>query len=754
MPLAYLAHPAHLMFSSDSLLKALYESLPHAVLVVDADRNIVAANAAAQTLFGYAEQELTAMRPGQLHAEKAESRDIGEALFPLGTDSGTLHRQVEFRRKDGSMFPAELTVSHIQAESGAPVGLVAMIRDLTDVLAAQAEQLGIERILEAALESVSEGFVVYDQDDRLVLCNDAYRQIYSVSAPAMQKGRTFESILRYGLDHGQYPEAGKTSVEREKWLEDRLRHHDIPSTPLLQQVGADRWIQVEERITADNYRVGLRTDVSALLRAKSEAERLGTMLEGVAQEVYLVNLKDGRILSANRSALENLQYTLEEIRELTPRDINADHSVFDLADKIAPIIAGSAKVLTIDTEHMRKDGTTYACRVRVERLETESEPVVMAFAEDITERLAIERSLERKQHEFETLVANLPDFITRSRPDTTLTYVNDHYARFIGRNVEEMVGHKFIDFTPEPVRAGMMDHFASLTHEAPIKTMEQEMVRIDGVRRWYLWSNLMVFDDGAPVELVSVGRDITESREARERIAAQSRELSMRNDALEQFGGVVSHDLKAPLRQIQLFADMIAEDVEAGKTDDLELFSTHVSERARLLQRMITSLFEYSQLAYQEISRKHFEVTSAITAAWDNLSVNVIESGGRLKDETNAIAHADFDLMTQLLQNLFANSLKYRQDSQAPEIRVMSEYADGVVSIVVEDNGIGIDPVYAENIFGVFQRLHRDESTYAGSGIGLSLCRRIAESHGGSIGLDPEFRDGARFVVQLPFGRD
>lgn len=741
------------MFSSDSLLKALYESLPHAVLVIDADRNIVAANAAAQTLFGYAEQELTVMRPGQLHAEEAESRDIGKALFPLGTDSGTLHRQVQFQRKDGSVFPAELTVSHIRADSGAPVGLVAMIRDLTEVLAAQAEQLGIERILKTALETISEGFVVYDSEDRLVLCNDAYKEIYAISAPAIQTGRTFESILRYGLEFGQYPEAGETSEEHEQWLQQRLRNHMNPSAPMVQKVGADRWVQVDERVTEDNYRVGLRTDISALWRVKSEAERLGTMLEGVAQEVYLVNVKNGRILNANRSALENLQYTLEEIRELTPREINADHSVFDLAEKIAPIIAGTAKVLTIDTEHMRKDGSTYACRVRVEHLDSTPEPVVMAFAEDVTERLAIERSLERKQHEFETLVANLPDFITRSRPDTTLTYVNDHYARFIGRNVEEMVGCKFIDFTPEPVRAGMMDHFANLTQEAPIKTMEQEMVRFDGVRRWYLWSNLMVFDDGAPVELVSVGRDITESREARERIAAQSRELSMRNDALEQFGGVVSHDLKAPLRQIQLFADMIAEDVAAGKTDDLELFSTHVSERARLLQRMITSLFVYSQLAYQEISRKHFEVTSAITAAWDNLSVNVIESGGRLKDETNAIAHADFDLMTQLLQNLFANSLKYRQDGQAPEIRVTSEYADGVVSIVVEDNGIGIDPVHAESIFGVFQRLHRDERTYAGSGIGLSLCRRIAESHGGSIGLDPEFRDGARFVLQLPFGR-
>jgi PAS domain-containing protein len=85
-------------------------------------------------------------------------------------------------------------------------------------------------------------------------------------------------------------------------------------------------------------------------------------------------------------------------------------------------------VVTLDTEHRRKDGTTYKCRVRVERLDDLSERVVVAFAEDITERLEFERAIERKQHEFETLVRNLPDIITRAKPDTTLTYVNANYA--------------------------------------------------------------------------------------------------------------------------------------------------------------------------------------------------------------------------------------------------------------------------------------------------------------------------------------
>jgi signal transduction histidine kinase len=111
----------------------------------------------------------------------------------------------------------------------------------------------------------------------------------------------------------------------------------------------------------------------------------------------------------------------------------------------------------------------------------------------------------------------------------------------------------------------------------------------------------MVFDEGEPVELVSVGRDVTESREAQERIAAQARELALRNDALEQFGGIVSHDLKAPLRQVRQLSEMIKEDIELGKTEDLPTWSTNVVERSRSMERMISSLFAYSRLAYQGV---------------------------------------------------------------------------------------------------------------------------------------------------------
>jgi PAS domain S-box-containing protein len=736
--------------SPENLLKALYETLPDPVLIVDENRNILAANGAASVVFGYSEQEFCQLPPEGFYVPAEAAQEPGDDFHPLDMNAAPGHQRFDFRCKDGSTVPVEITASRIRDEDGRATGLVVVLRDLSETIEAQNERQRVEGILNTALNSISEGFVVFDEQDRLVLCDDAHRKLYSISAPALQVGNTFEAILRYGLERGQYPDAGDTPESRETWLAGRLKRYYKPDGPFLQRVAPDRWLQIEELVTAENYRVGVRTDVSALRRAKSEAERLGLILEGVTQEVYLMRINDRKIVYANKSACENLQYSLEELRELDLRQINVDPSPTRLAEKFSSILSGESRTMIVDTRHRRRDGTIYDFRVRWERMDDEAEPVLLALGDDITERLGIERALKRKEHEFQTLVQNIPDFITRAKPDTTLTYVNENYARFIGLDADEMIGRKFLEFLPEDDRPPLIAHLNSLTPERSLRTSRQAMQARSGERLWYLWSNLMIFEGDVPVELVSVGRDITEVQEAQNRIARQSRELELRNDALEQFSAVVSHDLKAPLRQIRLFAEMIAEDVKAGKTADLPLFSGYISERSTAMEGMTSSLLEYSQLAYRRINPETFSLSRALQLAWKNLSVNADEAQGELITGPDVEVYADFNLLTQLFQNLFANSLKYRRQDKPAVIRVQAQAIQDGLRINVEDCGIGIDSEQSERIFGVFQRLHSQEKLYSGTGIGLALCRRIAESHDGSIVLDASYQGGARFVVTLP----
>ncbi|SOE08353.1 PAS domain S-box-containing protein [Hoeflea halophila] len=736
--------------SPESLLHALYETLPDPVMIIDADRKLIASNAAASAVFGYSAEEFLGLGPRDFYASIEDAREVGRALFPLDKATQTLHGQYQFLRKDGSIVTAELTANKILDADGKAVALVAILRDISETVAAREEHRRTESILNTALASISEGFIIFDKQDRLLLCNDAYFEIYAISAPAMRIGATFESIIRYGVAHGQYADCGKTEEEHEAWVAWRMERHRNPSKPYIQRLSTNRSLLVEERIAEDGLNVGVRTDVSILSQAKNEAERLGQIIENVAQEVYLFSLTKDKIVSANKAARDNLQYSLEELRELSAADFIAGSAQDEMNALIAPTGSAESKIQIFDTMHRRKDGSTYPCRVRLEHMEDPDDPVALAFVEDMTERLEIERALKQKEHEFETLARNLPDFIVRAKPDTTLTYVNEHYARYVGRPADEMIGRKFLDFVPEANRAMLIEHLASLSPEQPLRTSEQAMPSLTGETLWCLWSNLMVFEDGKPVELVSVGRDITQVREAQNRIARQSRELELRNNALEQFSAVVSHDLKAPLRQIRLFADMIAEDIKLGKAEDLATFSGYISQRSEAMEAMTSSLLEYSQLAYQRINPEKFQLSKALNEAWTNLSVNVEEAQASLIVEKDIDLYGDFTLLTHLYQNLFANSLKYRRQDSSVEIRVEAQTDREGHKITVEDDGIGIAPEQAERIFGVFQRLHADEKLYSGTGIGLALCRRIAESHHGSIHLDTSYRDGARFVITLP----
>ncbi|PWW04007.1 PAS domain S-box-containing protein [Hoeflea marina] len=857
---------------ADRLLKALYHTLPDPVVVAGKDRIIIRVNPAAERVFGYSQEEFAGMSSRQLYAVGRDWERIGQEIFPLDSADRIYRGQSVFRRKDGTTFEGALTLSHITDEHDATVGLLAITHDLTDVLAVQAERLRMETILQEALASIPEGFVIFDEHDRLLLCNAAYRDIYPNSAEIMVPGVQFEAILRHSLRTGLYPEADRMEGGTEAWIAARMTQHRNPEGSIIQQVGTDRWVQIAERVTPDNLRVAVRTDITALLQIKSETEALGRILEDAQQEIYAFDAVSLRYTLVNRGARHNLQYDLAELRAMSPLEIMPDVSRERLAELLAPLVDGSKTFVEVRTTHRRKDGSIYACAVRLELLDlnrgrsyvafveditekvefqsaserlgrlvngvtqeiyvfdsrtllfslvnhgarnnlqysteqlrqmtpldikpefdharftallapllngdkpflefrtvhrrrdgstypcsiriemlvTGSGSSFVAFVEDITEKLQSEARLAIKRRNFETLVSSLPDAIARAHPDTTLTYVNEVYAQLVGLSSEEMIGRRYVEFVPAERRQLALDNIAVLTPESPMSDFEQVMLDPEGDEHVILWSDLMIYEKGRAVEIVSVGRDITERHAARSHIAQQAQELALRNEALEQFTGIVSHDLKAPLRHVRQFADMIREDAATGRLDDLPMLTTQMQASVVRMERMIGGLLEYSRVAYKFIRPENFRISEAIAEARNNLAPMIEETGATVEVAAGASLTGDFELIVQMFQNLMANSLKYRQADHPPHIRISESAGENHLEIRIEDNGIGIPAAEAENIFGVFHRLHRDESIYAGAGIGLALCRKVSESHGGSIRLDPGFAGGSRFVVSLP----
>jgi PAS domain S-box-containing protein len=244
--------------------------------------------------------------------------------------------------------------------------------------------------------------------------------------------------------------------------------------------------------------------------------------------------------------------------------------------------------------------------------------------------------------------------------------------------------------------------------------------------------------------------DVTGRRRAERKLEEQRRELQRSNAALEEFASVASHDLQEPLRKILAFGERL--NTSAGAS--LDAPSRHSLERmlhaAARMRGLINALLAYSQVTTRV---RHFAPTDLAVVAREvvaDLETTIVEAKGRVEFGPLPVVDADAVQMRQLLQNLIGNALKYRHPERPVVVRLGSSNGDGALAtITITDNGIGFESEYAEKIFRLYERLH-SRAEYDGSGIGLSICRKIVERHGGTISATGIAGEGATFAVTLP----
>ncbi|MER6830259.1 ATP-binding protein [Streptosporangium sp. NPDC000563] len=267
-------------------------------------------------------------------------------------------------------------------------------------------------------------------------------------------------------------------------------------------------------------------------------------------------------------------------------------------------------------------------------------------------------------------------------------------------------------------------------------------------------------DTGGPADLAELADDmeamrgrivneLEEARGSRLRIAAQAEELKRSNAELEQFAYVASHDLQEPLRKIASFCQMLQQRYASQLDERANTYIDFAVDGAKRMQVLINELLTFSRVGRITREPVEMDLNDVIDRALSNLSAAVEESGAEIEVGELPAVVGDRTQFVMLWQNLIGNSLKFRDPDRAPRVTIESERIDGEVRMTVTDNGIGISPTFAEKIFIIFQRLHQRDA-YEGTGIGLALCRKIVEQHGGTIRLDTEYDEGARFVITFP----
>ncbi len=372
---------------------------------------------------------------------------------------------------------------------------------------------------------------------------------------------------------------------------------------------------------------------------------------------------------------------------------------------------------------------------------------------EIRERYRAEEAMEASERKYRELVQNANSIILRMDPQGVITFFNEFAQQFFGYSEAEILGRNIVStIVPATDTAGhdLAAMVAAIgSHPERFSNNENENIKRNGERVWIAWTNKGIVDErGAITEILCIGNNITEWKQAEALLARRTKELERSNADLEQFAYMVSHDLQSPLTVIAGFADLLGRRCQGKLDDKAEEFIRHIQAGAKRQQQLIKDLLDYSRLTTRGQEFAPVDCNSVLEQVLTDLSLLIQEKGAVVTHDPLPTVMADASQLGRVFQNLIGNALKFCQEG-IPEVHIGAEHGDREWRFRVRDNGIGIPPKDFERIFMMFERLH-DQSEYPGTGIGLAICQKIVERHGGRIWVESEPGTGSTLWFTLP----
>jgi PAS domain S-box-containing protein len=369
---------------------------------------------------------------------------------------------------------------------------------------------------------------------------------------------------------------------------------------------------------------------------------------------------------------------------------------------------------------------------------------------DITERRQAERELRDSEQRFRSLTALSSDWYWEQDEQFRLTSMSSRFTERTGLDSTPYIGQKRWERPAlNLTEADWERHRAQLERHEPFFDFEMERKGSDGNSVWISLSGEPVFGEGRRfLGYRGVGTDVTERKRAQAVLRAAYEELARSNSELQQFAYVASHDLQEPLRMIGSYTQLLERRYGDKFDQDAREFMGFIVEGATRMKQLIEDLLAYSRVGTRGKELQRVQSQAALDRALVNLRAAIEANGAAVTHGELPEVNADDTQLTQLLQNLIGNAIKFRREGEQPRIHVDAEETGGEWRFSVADNGIGIESQYYDRIFMVFQRLHtRDE--YPGTGIGLAICKKVVDRHGGRIWVESAPGQGSKFLFTL-----
>ena len=500
---------------------------------------------------------------------------------------------------------------------------------------------------------------------------------------------------------------------------------------------------------------------------RQSEERFRLMVEAVRDYAIFMLDTTGHIVSWNEGAKRIKGYSADEIigkhfsTFYTSEDLDSNKPEREL--KIA-IATGKYEE---EGWRVRKDGSLFWANVVITALFNDQNKHIgfSKVTRDLTEKREAQESLRQSEERYRSLVEQVTDYgIFMLDEKGRIISWNEGAKKIKGYDEREIIGKYFSIFYPEEDVLNGKPALELKIAKAEGKYEEEGWrIRKDGSP---FWANVVITavynSQGIHIGFSKVTRDLTERKESeralrdsyeRYRLLANelretNTELSYANQELEQFTSIVSHDLQEPIRSIKSFLQLINIKLNKEQNEDLKVYIEKAISSADRMKQLIQNLLHYSQLGKTDLVEEDINVDELINEAIQNVRTSAEKSNAQITVENDIeTVKGDRVQLVQLIQNLLSNALKFT-DSQTPKVKISGFHENGHVKFSITDNGIGIAETDIHKVFEIFRRLHT-KKLYPGTGIGLAICKKIVDRHGGRIWPESNPGKGTTFYFTI-----
>jgi PAS domain S-box-containing protein len=612
-----------------------------------------------------------------------------------------------------------------------PTGeVVAVYDDVTERIQAEEALRQSEEKLRLTFENMRDGITVTDLEGKIIEVNDVQLRMSGYSRE--------EFIGRDGWDI-------IANIDRDRVINDVLKSlkGEAPEEGLkyrfVNKDGSEYDGELHVSVLRDSSGTptGFITTVRDITERKraeeamrESEEKLRTMFEST-NDSFIVTDVETTVIDVNEATLNTFGYSREELIGKKGFDLIAPEDLEKAMGPMSQALETGQPIDRMELSILCGDGRKLETDFSISALHDSSENVTgfVAAARDISERKRAEQAMRESEEKLRRMFESTSDGILVTDQALSILETNEAAARMLGFDSKEaLVGQSAIPYMS--TGAGGADDEGG-----------------DGKVQIEFSVSQLRDSEGNTTGFIGVARDVTERKKAEAQMKRMLEDLARSNAELEQFAYIASHDLQEPLRMISSYTQLIGRRYKDKLDADGEEFIEYAVDGATRMQDRIQALLTYSRVGTRGKEFEPIDCEDVLNEALSNLQVAIKKSEASITHDPLPTVPADGTQMVQLFQNLIENGIKF-QDEKKPEVHVSAKEQDEEWLFSFRDNGIGIDPEYSDRIFLIFKKLHA-KGEYAGTGVGLALCKKIVERHGGRIWVESELGKGATFYFTI-----